>query len=328
MSKTNNIFKSMLGKFKLLWHSLFMGMRNVDVILTTNQTNGEGSSFEIPENGGGGVYKDLLEQKVTQEVEELRYVSYHVAKESKKYKYVGNGQAVKKTESQLTEKHVNVDESDNLPIVLIQDNNIVCEDVYTILKEVDKKEDKKTRSDYNIIIVRDVVPRFYIEDYIKKVVVKNAGDNYVLDLYCSMYPRQFSEKKDKAFLSEVKRIKKGVLNSDIIDIQRLSWVTSNAWGVDDWLHYVFTDFEYYDIVEFDGSYIFRFGCKAEIFGENLLDKIYSASADKKYKKKEAKKNRIIRLYEPEKEKHGIPSNIDLNKLSEVTFDIENVNKKK
>lgn len=323
MGKLKVIFNRLLGSCKILWHSLFIGMKNADTLLTTSQTNNDGSGYEIPETGGGGVYKDLLEQRVTQEVEELRYASYHVAKESKKYRYIGNGNAVKKTDSQLKERHVNVDESDNLSIVLIQDNNIVCEDVYTVLNEVDTKINKKCRSDYYVKIVREGVPRFYIEDYVKKVVVKDAGDNYVLDLYCSMYPRQFNERKDKAFLSEVKKIKQGCLNNDVIDFQRISWVTSNAWGVDDWLQYVFIDFEYYDIIEFDGNYIFRFGCKAETFGENLLDKIYSVSADEKYKKKEAKKKSVIQLFQPEEKEYKVSNTIDLEKIETVNFSLEN-----
>ena len=96
MGKIKDNFRRLLGNVKILWHSLFMGMRSADSLLTTSQTNNDGSGYEIPENGGGGVYKDLLEQKVTQEVEELRYVSYHVANESKKYRYIGNGNAIKK----------------------------------------------------------------------------------------------------------------------------------------------------------------------------------------------------------------------------------------
>ena len=319
----NNFFNKLLGNCKILWHSLFMGIKNADVLITTNQKNNDASGYEIPENGGGGVYKDLLEQKVTQEVEELRYVSYHVANESKKYRYVGNGNAIKKNESELKERHIKVDESDELPIVLIQDNNVVCEDVYTLLKEVDVKDNKKQRSEYTVKIVRDFVPRFYIEDYITKVVVKDANDNYVLDLYCSQYPRQFNEKKDKAFLSEIKNIKNGKIKNDIIDFQKISWVSSNAWGCDDWMHYVFSDFEFYGVIEFDGHYILRFGCKSESFAVNLLDKIYSDSARKKYEAKAKKKDAVIHVFKPEEEKYELPSTIDLNKIETVNFSIEN-----
>ena len=327
MGKLKNYFNRLLGKVNLLWHSLFIGMKNADVLMTTSQKNNDASGYEIPETGGGGVYKDLLEQKVTQEVEELRYASYHVAKESKKYRYIGNGNAVKKSDSQLKEKHVKIDESDNLNVVLIHDNKVVCEDVYTILKEVDTKENKKNRNDYNIKIIRDLVPRFYIEDYVKKVVVKDAEENYVIDLYCSKYPRQFNERKDRAFLSEIKRIKDGFKNSDILDFKKISWVTTNTWGADDWLTYSFIDFEFNQIVEFDGHYIIRFGCKADVFGEDLLDKIYCATADEKYQKKTAKKNNVIQLVKMETDEYLVPDAFDLNKIKTIDFSIENKNNK-
>ena len=212
-----------------------------------------------------------------------------------------------------------IDETDELPIHLIQDNNLVCEDVYAILKEVDIKDKKKHRSEYTLKFMRDFVPRFYLEDYITKVVVKDASENYVLDFYCSKYPRQFNEKRDKAFLSEVKKIISGNIKSDIIDFQKVSWVTSNAWGMDDWMHYVFADFEFYDIIEFDGHYIFRFGCQSELFADNLLDKIYSNSANEKYKTKAKKKSSTIQIFKPEKEKYEIPSTIDLNNIETIDF---------
>ena len=42
---------------------------------------------------------------------------------------------------------------------------------------------------------------------IKKIVLKQSDGNYVIDLYCSKYPSQFSERKDKSFISELKKIK-------------------------------------------------------------------------------------------------------------------------
>lgn len=319
------MFKKIAAYVKLLWHSLFIGMRNADVMMTTNQKTHDGSGFEIPDNaGGGGVFKDILEEKVTQEVEELRYTSYKVANESKKYRYVGNGKAVKKTESQLTERHVDIDESDNLPIILIQDNALICEDVYTTLKEVGKKENKKNFHDYTIKIKRDSFPRFLIEKYIKKLVLKQADGNYVIDLYCSKYPSQFNEKKDRAFLSELKNIQSGkVRNSDVLDFIEISFVTSNAWGVDDWFKCSFIDFEYYDIIEFDGSYVIRLGCQSNIFMENLLDKVYSESAEKKYENKEARENVAIDFIDYAKQNSYIISEgINLDALEKVTFSIE------
>lgn len=319
------MFKKIYKKIKLFWYSLFFGMKGVDNLLTTNQKEQNGSILEISEDGGGGVFKDILEQKVTQDVEELRYTSYKVANESKKYRYIGNGKVVKKTETQLTEKHGLIDESDNLPIILIQDNSIICEDILTSLNEINQKENKKVFYDYKLKIKRNILPRFRIENYIKKLVLKEADGNYVIDLYCSKYPSQFSERKDKSFLSELKKIQnKEVRNSDILDFEELSFITNNAWGVDDWFKFSFLHFEYYDIIEFDGQYIIRMGCQSNIFMENILDKIYSKSAEEKYSKKEVKENNFIELSTfLQTEEINIPKDIDLDILENIKFSIDN-----
>ena len=319
------MFKKIYKKIKLFWYSLFFGMKGVDNLLTTNQKEQDGSVLEVSEDGGGGVFKDILEQKVTQEVEELRYRSYKVANEAKKYRYVGNGKVIKKTETQLSQKHGLIEESDNLPIILIQDNSIICEDVLTTLNEINKKENKKIFYDFKIKIKRNILPRFRIENYIKKLVLKEADGNYVIDLYCSKYPSQFSEKKDKSFLSELKKIKnREIRNSDILDFEELSFITDNAWGIDDRFKFSFLDFEFYDIIEFDGHYIIRLGCQCDIFMENILDKIYSQSAEDKYAKKEAKENSTIELISfMQPEEINIPKDIDLDILENIKFSIDN-----
>lgn len=319
------MLKRIYAYLQLFWHSIFFGMKGVDSLLTSNQKPQNGSVIEVSDDDGGGVFKDILEQKVTQEVEELRYASYKVAKESKKYRYIGNGEVKKKTTSQLSEKHGLIDESDNLPVILIQDNALICDDVLTTLNEVNEKNSKKIYHDYNIKIKRNILPRFRIESYVKKIVLKQADGNYVLDLYCSRYPSQFSERKDRSFLSELKRIQnKSVRNSDILDFQEISFISTNAWGVDDWNRFSFIDFELYDIIEFDGNFIIRLGCQSNIFMENLLDKIYSESAEKKYETKAIRENVIIdfNAYN-KKDEYVISDDIDLDALENVNFSIEN-----
>ena len=319
------MLKKIYRYIQIFWHSIFFGMKGIDNLLTSNQKPQNGSVIEVSDDDGGGVFKDMLEQKVTQEVEELRYASYEVAKESKKYRYIGNGEVKKKTTSQLSEKHGLIDESDNLPVILIQDNALICDDVLTTLNEVNEKNSKKIYHDYNIKIKRNILPRFRIESYVKKIVLKQADGNYVLDLYCSKYPSQFSERKDRSFLSELKRIQnKSVRNSDILDFQEISFISTNAWGVDDWNRFSFIDFELYDIIEFDGNFIIRLGCQSNIFMENLLDKIYSESAEKKYKTKAIRENAIIdfNTYN-KKDEYVISDDIDLDALENVNFSIEN-----
>lgn len=311
---------------RIFWNGLFIGMKNTNKLLISSQKDIDGA-LEITKNDSGGVYKDLLEQKITQEVEELRYTSYIVANESKKYKYIGNGTVVKKNNLELNEKHGIIEESDNLPIILIQDISLVCESVNNILKEVNLKENKKINSEYNIKINRKNLPRFKIEEYIKKLVLKESDENYVLDLYCSKYPRQFSERKDKPFLSEIKKIKnKEIKPNDILDFEEISFITNNAWGVDDYHSFSFNSFEFYDIIDFDGNYIIRLGCESNVFMKNLLDEIYSKSADEKYKNKEAKKGFILDIT-TYNNKEDFQKDNELKTLEKTTFSLENNNKK-
>jgi hypothetical protein len=156
-------------------------------------------------------------------------------------------------------------------------------------------------------------------------VLKESDNNYVIDLYCSKYPKQFSERIDKPFLTELKNIKDGVIKySDVVDFKELSFITSNAWGVDDWFRFSFIDFEFYGVIEYDGSYILRFGCKSNIFMENILDKIFSASAEKKYEAKEAKKNNTIDFNVLIKnEDNPFSDDIILQNLENVKFSVDN-----
>lgn len=319
-----NFFKKIVSNIKLFFHYLFVGMKNVDTLMTNNQKNDDGSGYEVSDSAGGGVFKDVLEQKVTQEVEELRYASYEVAKKSKNYRYVGNGRVVKKSDSQLSLKHGFLDTSDELPIILVQDNKMVCDDVLTVLNEVNEEKNKKIFKDYTIKIKRDIFPRFLIEEFVRKLVVKQADGNYVIDLYCSKYPSQFNEKRSRAFLSELKKIKNGdIRNSDILDINEISFISSNAWGVDDWFLFEFNEFELNCITEFDGNYIIRFGCQAKTFMHNILDKVYSKSAEEKYQNKAMKENAIINLGSFINDKdYIVPEEIDLDALEKVEFSIE------
>lgn len=319
-----NFFKKIVSNIKLFFHYLFVGMKNVDTLMTNNQKNDDGSGYEVSDSAGGGVFKDVLEQKVTQEVEELRYASYEVAKKSKNYRYVGNGRVVKKSDSQLSLKHGFLDTSDDLPIILVQDNKMVCDDVLTVLNEVNEEKNKKIFKDYTIKIKRDIFPRFLIEEFVRKLVVKQADGNYVIDLYCSKYPSQFNEKRSRAFLSELKKIKNGnIRNSDILDINEISFISSNAWGVDDWFLFEFNEFELNCITEFDGNYIIRFGCQAKTFMHNILDKVYSKSAEEKYQNKAMKENAIINLGSFINNKdYTVPEEIDLDALEKVEFSIE------
>ena len=278
--------KKCLIYLRLLWYGLFQGFKSVDDLITKNQKDSEDFSIEI-NNVGNSVYKDILEEKQTQEVKELVYKSYRVAEESKNYRYVGdigNGYVVKK-EKDLSQYPKNIENYDNDKIVLVQDNFLIVKGVNDVLNESNELT-------YKMKVKRDLLPRFLIERYVTKIVIKENENGNLIDLYCSKYPRQFSERKDKPFLRELSNIKnKIVRNSDILDFSEFTFVTENAWGVNDLLEVSVTDIKLDKIIEYDGHYIIKM--LGNYNTNNLLDKVYCESVEEKYRTKAPKENNAI-----------------------------------
>ena len=67
-----NGLKKLSANARILWHSLFYGMKAADVAMQS-QASGEEGGTEINQKvKPTGAFADMLEQKVTKEVEELR----------------------------------------------------------------------------------------------------------------------------------------------------------------------------------------------------------------------------------------------------------------
>ena len=80
--------------FYNLLYSLPFGMKAADELLSTQTINDDVGIVEsIRQNR---LSEGLINGEVTQQVEELRYRDYKVYRESKKYKYLGDGIAIKK----------------------------------------------------------------------------------------------------------------------------------------------------------------------------------------------------------------------------------------
>ena len=69
-------------KSKIFVNSFFRGLKNADDIMLS-QVNGENGGTEITEKmSGGGVFKDMLQEKETQQVKELRDRYYRILNEA------------------------------------------------------------------------------------------------------------------------------------------------------------------------------------------------------------------------------------------------------
>ena len=145
------MIKTLKRKFYNILYSLPFGMKGAEDEMLSQKsslnTDNVGVHQVINENR---LSKDLLKGEVTQQVEELRYRDYKVSRESKKYKYLGEGIAVKKDLISNSTR-------------LIQENKLIVKTVSEELNRVDKET--YAIDEYTLKIVYDSFPKFKLEKY-------------------------------------------------------------------------------------------------------------------------------------------------------------------
>ena len=265
----------------MYFYAFFWGVKGTaDTMLTqTGIANEVGVSVsqEVNENR---VSKALLRGEVTQQVEELRYRTYLVDREAKKFEFFSPTLAKKRSQKQDS-KFVKYENSENLEVITIQPNFPKVETVTDMLDQVDKKDGK--RIEYWVSCKRDFIPRFRIEEYTARVAVRKIDENDVmLDFYVSKYPVE-NDVKSIYFVKEVEEILNNNKRSDILDIKQVDFTTSHAFKLDDMMQFRFEFLRYRGIAEFDGYYVVKFRAKPTINGKDLTEQYYSATMDEKYK---------------------------------------------
>lgn len=303
------MLKKILNKLKLTFKLFFLGLRGGDDAIFGVKTSASDADSIIEKQIGGGVFKDLLEQKVTQEVEELRDKHYRVFRESDKFDTTtivpdidDDGNVLGFTAPRLSKKTLNdfiahspVYNEENFKIITIQDNKHIQKK-----SSIDSVTIPNGIYDYatTLTVERDgFTPRFEIDKFVKKMVVRTFEEENgraFVDLYLPNEASQFG-KIDAILISnlatmfETKNYK-----SDITDFTKFEWVSDKAWGVCDVCLFSFTDIKLVDIEVFDGNFVLIFDCKIENNGLYIPEKFKTKSLDEKYEIKAPKKD-IIEL---------------------------------
>lgn len=312
-----NFFKKIIFNIKLLWHSLFYGIKVAEqkTMGVTKEGSSEDSTIE-QQVTQDNVYADLLKGEVTQEVENLRDSSYRGYKASFDYKYIGNGNSVKK-ETMLSDD-VNVYNPDNLHVALVQDNKLITQSVKDVLDGVEDNDDVKNENkDFTLIMERDNFPRFHFEQYVKKIVVRDYnGIEKKIDLYCSVYPR-LKRPTDSIFITEMEKIMNNDIKpTDTILIDSVEFVTDGCYGAKDITFYRFSEMQYEEINVYDGNFVITYSGIAICDGLDLTEQYKTEEMNKKYKEKAAKEGATIMM--TEKEVNTLNVNEALSVLSEYS----------
>lgn len=278
------LIQKIKNNFLIFFYGLFYGMKATEdnVFHQTGNSLGDGTSI-IKEVEDKRVSKALLKGEVTQEVEELRYRTYKVDKESKGFEYFAPTLAMKRDKQD--NKFLKYDDRDGLELITVQPNDFIVETVGEVLEQVGGRG---KRTDYRIKIKRNFVPRYKIEEYITRLDVKKLDENHViLDMYVSKYPND-KDFKSKGFVREIEKIRDEKIKSDILDYEEVSFITNHAYKLDDMVKFTFRNIFFKEVVEFDGHYIVRFKASTKQDTIDLTKIYYSKTMDEKYKNKEKK----------------------------------------
>lgn len=291
------LFTKFFNEFKIWVHSLAAATKNVET-QTLSQVNVDSveGGINVVQDVNQGVHelaKALLRGELTEEVKQLRYRNYKVDREAKKYKYFSPTLALKKKEGK-DNKFISFDKSDGLEVITIQYNYAISEDVLDAIKQIENGgRGKKTK--YKFEFKRDFIPRFRMEEFAKKVVVKRLDETHaILDFYFSKYPERFFRRSDdksfrsKVFIHEIESIRDKGVKSDMLDVEELRFVTNHAYKQDDLMEFVFKNIMFREVAEFDGDYILRFKASIEHDGIDLTAAFYNKEMAEKYENKEKK----------------------------------------
>jgi hypothetical protein len=280
-----NWVKKQIGAFMLATSKVEQNALSQDGELLSNETT------KHQRHNQGTLLDDLKQGVVTVEVENLRWRMYKVLdavnKNTKQFKVVGYDE----TDNPIVETYERKTNSQSLSSVKLSDDNpyelelLIYNDAITN-SFIDSMDDIDTKQERPIIIERDFTPKFYIENYIKKLHVRNIDSNTkLIELYISKYPNEF-DRKTKLLISEINRFINNQRSSNIFDIMNINFVTYKSIGCED-----FNEFEYKinifnSITEFDGYYVIKYNCDVIKEREYLLEKYRMTELDIKYDNKE------------------------------------------
>lgn len=140
-----------------------------------------------------------------------------------------------------------------------------------------------------LLIYREFMAKFNIEDYTKKMNIRTINDEEkLLEFYVSKYPDAYN-RKSNLFLAQVKKAMVNPRICDFLDFSEVGFVAHKTPGARDFHQYQYKIKNFDKIVEFDGHYVIKFKSEVTVNGEYLLEKYRSEGLDERYKNKEAKK---------------------------------------
>jgi hypothetical protein len=254
----------------------------------------EGISInQLQQKNQSQLLKDLLNHKVTQETQALCDRMLWVEQKSyEKGVKIINGKP-QFVDIPLTYNKPNIYETNGYDAILVMETlPLSIENANINIPETYKIKDIRFEQEYPLKITREYFPKFYIETYSHKIVIKNNIEDkskYIVELYFSIYPDMF-DTKQKMFTSNIESVYNKKQSMFIIDDPKtVEFITQQAWGVRNNLLYKFNLLSYINIIKDSVYYIVQYDATLDSM-EDLTLKFHSKELRDKYDKKENRDN--------------------------------------
>lgn len=300
-----------LKRIRIFWHAFLYGLRSADKTMLTqiDNSNGDGSGVEHKIEAESNVFSDLLKKEETQQVKELRDISYRVYRESEKYK-VDTGdmkiiedengnkifvvpddyKPVVKDTSEIPSEIIDTGEN----VVLVQGNYAITESLSDALNDLDENAPVR----YKLNVEANRFRKFRIEKYAKYLAIKKDNEgNTKMEIYCSIFPREFVvmkgerekgtiDKSDVFFIQEAGKLVDGSLRySDIVEFDTIDFVTEKAFNAPALYYYKYAVKEYLSCEKHDNYFVFSFRVIPICDGVDMIAQYRMAEVDAKYAEK-------------------------------------------
>ena len=229
----------MLKKVKKIFYrflyALPFGMKAAnDEILaqkSTSDSNDVGIHQVINQNR---VVHDLIKGEVTEQVEELRYRTYLIEHESKKYKYLGDGIAVKE---EKTDNNWGLNNDIDKNFNFTQPNNEI---IGSVEDELDRIGKYGKRVFTLQLKSKNFTNKFNNEEYVLLTSVNNNNGYLNINLVYSIYPNKY-DPISRMLINQLEDALNGNIrtNDSVCDFDSLIFVTNKAIGEEDYKKYSF-----------------------------------------------------------------------------------------
>lgn len=328
------MFKKLYRAIVLFFYGLFNGARSADKLLNaqTNEDEANVPDGIEQQQEQKSVLNDLIKGEVTEEVRQLRHEMYYAERKSYEYTYTGGGRVRKNDLFKYKGKYEN---SDGLDVIIVQENDTIpdsltecgiktyVDNTQEVTDNVENVLRNRTRSEikHRIKFDRKYLPRFRIENYLNKLIVKSVDENTVMiDLYVTKYINKF-EPTSRLFHAEMEKIYQGFVNdTDVINFDRIHFTSYKAYGLNDLIEVSYTDLKFLNIVEFDGNYVLKYYAKPELHND-LIDEFYDEKTAKKCENHEMREGAILNFMNEYNKNHI--EQIDVSEATELINKIKN-----